>query len=518
MVVAPHHLASQAGLRVLQDGGNAIEAMVAAAATISVVYPHMNSLGGDNFWLISDGGVPLGIDACGAVAGGVDRDFYKNKGYSAIPSRGPLAANTVAGAVSGWRSALDVSSEWGGKMSLSRLFEDAVYYARHGFPVTATQQRSAAQKLHELKDVSGFAETFLAEGNPPPVGTIFKNSRLADTFEQLGKLGLDAFYRGELAQSIAADLAHAGCPVTLDDLMQHKSTRVAPLEIALAPGTVYNMPPPTQGLASLMILAIFEQLNCPSAEGFEYLHGMIEATKSAFKVRDEQVTDPAHMDVDPNQFLEANVIRSLASSIDSSRAGISDADATAGDTVWLGAIDGQGRAVSFIQSIYWEYGSGVVLQNSGIVWQNRGTYLSLDPAHRNAITPRRKPFHTIQPALARLNDGRIMVYGAMGGEGQPQTQAAVFSRHIIFGQELQAAVTAPRWVWGRTWGAPQTNLRIENRFDPAVIEALVAAGHDLELVAPFDEVMGHAGAIVREPSGLLQGAADPRCDGAVAAY
>lgn len=518
MVVAPHHLASQAGLRVLQEGGNAIEAMVAAASTISVVYPHMNSLGGDNFWLISDGGAPIGIDACGAVAGAVDRDFYVKRGFSTIPSRGPLAANTVAGTVSGWQAALDLSTQWGGTLPLSRLFEDAVHYARNGFPVTVTQHANSEQKSHELKDVPGFAQTFLIDGKAVPVGTIFKNPRLADTFEKLGRNGLDDFYHGELARSLAADLARAGCPVTIDDLTEHRASRVTPLEVALESGTVYNMPPPTQGLASLMILAIFERLHCPAADGFEFVHGMVEATKSAFRVRDEHVTDPAYMSVDPKQFLDERTIGSMASTIDMAKAGAGDANANAGDTVWLGAVDGHGRSVSFIQSIYWEFGSGVVLEDSGVVWQNRGTFLSLDPEDCNTITPRRKPFHTIQPALARLRDGRVMVYGAMGGEGQPQTQAAVFARHVMFGQELQAAVTAPRWIQGRTWGAPKANLRIEDRFDATVIDALAAAGHDLEVVAPFSEIMGHAGAIVRDRRGVLMGGADPRCDGVVAAF
>ncbi len=491
---------------------------MAAASTISVVYPHMNSLGGDNFWLISDGGVPIGIDACGAVASSVDRDFYRDKGFDSIPSRGPLAANTVAGAVSGWQTALDISREWGGTLPISRLFEDAVYYAHNGFPVTVTQHVNTVQKLRELKSIPGFAETFLIEGGAPPVGMIFKNPRLGDILEILAKVGLDTFYRGELAKALAADLARAGCPVAIGDLMEHRSLRVTPLEVTLTPGTVYNMPPPTQGLASLLILAIFDQLDCPSAESFEFVHGIVEATKKAFQVRDEHVTDPAYMNVDPNEFLEQSMIRTMASTINMLNAGASDTNSNAGDTVWLGVIDGQGRAVSFIQSIYWEFGSGVVLQDSGVVWQNRGTYLSLDAAARNPITPRRKPFHTIQPALARLNDGSTMVYGTMGGEGQPQTQAAVFARHVMFGQELQAAVTAPRWLLGRTWGAPKSNLRIENRFNPMVTNALAEAGHDLELVEPFNEIMGHAGAIVRDQTGLFMGAADPRCDGVVAAF
>ncbi len=186
--------------------------------------------------------------------------------------------------------------------------------------------------------------------------------------------------------------------------------------------------------------------------------------------------------------------------------------------MWLGAVDARGRAVSFIQSLYWEFGSGVVLPQTGILWQNRGASFALGDRARNRLAPGRKPFHTIQPALARLDDGRVMVYGTMGGDGQPQTQAAIFSRHVHFGQALQSAVTAPRWLLGRTWGAQRANLRLESRFPDDLIDALVAAGHEVELVAPFSEVMGHAGALVRHPSGLIEGAADPRSDGAAAAF
>jgi gamma-glutamyltranspeptidase/glutathione hydrolase len=186
--------------------------------------------------------------------------------------------------------------------------------------------------------------------------------------------------------------------------------------------------------------------------------------------------------------------------------------------VWLGAIDRQGRAVSFIQSLYWEFGSGTVLEETGLTWQNRGIGFSLDPAHRNSLRPRRRPFHTIQPALARLSDGRVMLYGTMGGEGQPQTQGMIFTRHVLYGQDLQQAVDAPRWLLGRTWGAETANLRIENRLAPNVIESLRSAGHDIEVVGPFEEVMGHAGALVRHPDGLIEGAADPRSDGAAVGF
>lgn len=519
MVVAPHHLAAEAGMRVLAEGGNAIEAMVAAAAAITVVYPHMNSLGGDNFWLIDDGRTPpLGIDACGAAAAAADIALYGARGHKAIPARGPLAALTVAGAVSGWQAALEIAAAWGGRMPLARLLEDAIHHARAGAPVTATLHRNTAGKLPELTHQPGFADTFLLGGETPTIGALLKLPALAKTFERLAEAGLDDFYRGALARKIAADLARAGSPLSADDLARHRALTVAPLSVGLACGTIYNMPPPTQGLASLILLGVFDRIKPREAEGSDYVHRLVEATKCAFRVRDAHVTDPAYMTLDPRSFLTDDSLARMAAAVDPRRAAPWPEPARKGDTVWLGAIDREGRAVSFIQSIYWEFGSGVVLPETGIVWQNRGTSFALNEGRLNALKPGRRPFHTIQPALARLSDGRCMVYGTMGGEGQPQTQAAVFSRIVLYGQEPQAAVTAPRWLLGRTWGAETTNLRIEDRFGASTIDALRRAGHDVEAVGAFDEVMGHAGTIVRRVDGVLEGAADPRGDGSAAGF
>jgi gamma-glutamyltranspeptidase/glutathione hydrolase len=517
MVVAPHHLAAQAGLAVLREGGNAVEAMVAAASTVAVVYPHMNSIGGDNFWLIAEPGrEPVAIMACGGAGEKATAEFYR--GHASIPTRGPLAANTVAGAISGWDAALAVSKRWGGRLPLSRILADAISYGRHGAPVTVSQHRNTTAKLAELKDVPGYATQFLVNGQPPAVASLFRQPRLAATLERLARAGLDDFYRGEIAAANAAELARIGSPVTAADLRTHRAVETAPLRVDLRCGAVYNVPPPTQGLASLMILGVFDRLGCAEAEGFPFLHGLVESTKQAFLVRDRVVTDPAYMADDPAGFLTDSRLAEMAGRIDPQRALPWPAPAQSGDTVWLGVIDGQGRAVSLIQSIYWEFGSGVVLGDTGVLWQNRGVSFSLSETALNVLRPGRKPFHTLNPAMAQLADGRLMVYGTMGGEGQPQTQAAIFARHVLFGQELQAAVTAPRWLLGRTWGAASTNLKLESRFDPSVIEALRKAGHDVEVMAPFTDIMGHAGGIVRHPSGVLEGAADPRGDGVVAAF
>jgi gamma-glutamyltranspeptidase/glutathione hydrolase len=254
------------------------------------------------------------------------------------------------------------------------------------------------------------------------------------------------------------------------------------------------------------------------ADGFAHVHGLVEATKRAILTRNEHVTDPVYMTVDPRQFLSDAALTELAGGIDREKAMPWPVVAVPGDTVWLGAVDAQGRAVSFIHSIYWEFGSGVNLRDTGIQWQNRGSSFSLNKDEQNYIRPQRLPFHTNNPAMALFDDGRVMVYGTMGGEGQPQTQAAVFTRYGFYGQGLQRAITAPRWVLARTWGAPRTDLRIEVRFAKDVIDALRDAGHEISVVEEFDDVMGHAGAIVLHPSGVLEGATDPRSDGAVAAF
>jgi gamma-glutamyltranspeptidase/glutathione hydrolase len=515
MVVAPHHLAAQSGLAVLREGGNAIEAMVAAAASIAVVYPHMNSIGGDGFWLIQEPGKPpVGIDASGAAAGLATRAFYTDQGHAAIPARGPLAALTVPGTVSGWAKALELAAQSGGRMPLTRLLADAIAYAEDGVPLTPAHIGMIETKGEELAGVAGFARLF-APPEPHDSGALLLQPRLAGTLRRLAAVGLGDFYGGDVARSMAADLEAAGSPLRLGDFEAHRANLVTPLRTKLSVGTVYNLPPPTQGLASLLILAIYDKIRAARADGFEHVHRLVEATKRAFIIRDAVITCPSRVPASPAGFLRDKVIIEEAEAIVLNKAAPWPAVTPAnGDTVWMGAIDGEGRAVSFIQSIYWEFGSGLLLPDTGVLMANRGLNFSLDPGALNRLEPGCKPFHTLNPALATLSDGRVMVYGAMGGDGQPQSQAAVFTRYAFHNQPLAAAIAAPRWLLGRTWGASSTSLKLENRFPARVIKALWRAGHELEMLDDFTDMMGHAGAVVRHPSGLYEGAADPRSDGA----
>lgn len=519
MVTAPHHLASEAGLSVLREGGNAIEATVAMAAALTVVYPHMTGIGGDGFWLIAaPGQEPVAVEACGRAAANATVELYKSKGLASIPWRGPLAANTVAATVSGWGEALKLSAEHGGSLPLSRLVADAVWHAENGFAITQSQFDLTRQKQPELQDQPGFAARFLPGGKPPAERSLMKLPALGATLKAIGAAGTDDFYRGALAKKIVADLSRIGSPVSAEDLAHHQARRCQALSVNLKDATLFNFPPPTQGLSSLMILALFERLGVTQAEGFDFLHGLVEATKQAFIIRDRIVGDPDSMTEQPEKYLQSGLLDMLAAKIDRQHALPWPQPASGGDTTWMGAIDGNGLCVSFIQSIYFEFGSGCVLDETGINWQNRGSSFLLDNTGPRALAPGRMPFHTLNPALARMNDGRAMVYGTMGGEGQPQTQAAIYSRYAMFGQGLQQAITAPRWLLGKTWGENSVTLKLENRFDPALVTALKSAGHTVEMLDAFTGTMGHAGAIVRHADGVLEGATDPRSDGAAAGF
>jgi len=520
IAVAPHRLAAQTACDIMREGGNAIEAMIAAAAAIAVLYPHMNTLGGDGFWLIlPPSGEPLAIDACGPAARSATIDAYRRLGYKTIPTRGALAANTVAGTVAGWQMALDIATQFGGRMSRERLLAPAIAHADEGIHVSRGQAKATQAKLGELERVPGFSEHFLLNGAVPPAGSLFRQPKLARTLARLAREGFEDFYRGGLARDIARDLAAAGSPLTESDLAAYRAIRREPLHLVHSTGDIYNLGAPTQGFAALAILGLLDRMDMKriQPDGADHIHLTVEATKLAFQLRDRYITDPAETGTNLQEFLDPARFNTLAARLDKEHAAPWGPGRGPSDTVWMGAIDRQGMAVSFIQSSYHEFGSGIVLPATGLIWQNRGASFSLEANHLLALKPGKKPFHTLCPAAAVLSDGRKIVYGSMGGDGQPQTQAAVFTRHVVFGQPLQQAIDAPRWLLGRTWGEASDTLKLEARFGQQVVNELLKRGHTVEMVGDFDELMGHAGAAVRHVNGALEGAADPRSDGGVVA-
>jgi gamma-glutamyltranspeptidase len=404
----------------------------------------------------------------------------------------------------------------GGKLPLSILLDSAVRLAREGYPVSPCEARTKPIDLESLKQAPGFAETYLLEGTIPAAGTIRKAPQLAETLAYLARAGLDDFYRGDVGREIAADLERVGAPIAREDVRSYRANWRAPLSLRVEGASLYNTPPPTQGLASLVLLGLFERLNVARPDDFAYFHALIEASRRAFAIRDSVCTDFDRLAQDPADFLAPAPLEREAAAIDKKRAAPWPARRDAGDTIWMGAIDSERRAVSFIQSVYWEYGSGCVLPSTGILLSNRGLAFSLDPEALNPLQPGRRPIHTLNPPLAIFDDGRVAVYGSMGGDSQPQFQAQIFTRYR-FGQDIAAALAAPRFLVGRTWGAQSSTVKLEGGFDDGVGRALQAAGHPIEWTETARaDAFGHAGMIVRSAKGEIAAAHDPRSDGGAA--
>lgn len=519
MAVTPHHLATQSALRILIDGGTAMEAMVAAAATIAVVYPHMNSIGGDGFWLIvPPRGDFVAIEACGAAGSFANEKFFK--GYQRIPLRGPKSAITVAGTIGGWEEALKYVTEMGHqRMPVSKLLADAITYAEDGFPVSSSYLEVLRKLRVPIEISQEFNNIFLPNGTMPKEGQLFRQRNLAKTLKHLSQNGLDSFYRGDLAKLIAKEMASLGMPITQSDLANYSAIRRTPLRLNHSHGEVFNLPPPTQGLLSLSILGILDNLRIDGRNEGQFIHSTVEATKQAFVLRDKHITDPRYMKVDAQSLLSKHAISQMAANISLDQVSPKGKGEGPGDTIWMGIMDNKGFSVSFIQSIYQEFGSGVVLPETGILWHNRGISFNLNRDHIRYLEPGKKPFHTLNPAAARLNDGRLMIYGTRGGDGQPQTQAAIFHRYVVQEMSLQKAVSEPRWVYGLNTGGNQSDmLALESRFSDATIEYLEERGHKVAILPPFCEDVGQAGALVRYPDGVLEGAYDPRSDGHAAGF
>lgn len=511
---APHRVATKIGSDVLDAGGTAIEAMVAAAAAIAVVYPHMNGIGGDGFWLIHrKGQAPVAISACGQAAGLAAPEWYARQGHAdAIPARGALAALTVPGTVGGWKAALSLVPE-SRQIPLSDLLSPAITLAKRGVAVTRNQSMTTQDKIDGLHDVPGFADAYLSNGQVPRPGSTLVQAALGATLAAIAENGPDSYYRGDIARTHARFLEEQGSPLRLDDFESYTAGLQAPLTVTTSLGTLFNMGPPTQGMSSLAILGVFDRLGVTRGEGFAHIHGLVEATKQAFITRNAELGDPSSMRAPAQALLADEILDGMAASIDRENALPWPHEAKPGDTIWMGAADREGTVVSFIQSVFWEFGSGLTCPETGVVFQNRGAGFTLSEGP-NQLAPGKRPFHTLNPALAVLNDGRVMSYGTMGGEGQPQTQAAVFTRHVQFGMPLQQAISHPRWLLGKTWGDDTTSLKLEAGFDPELVAKLSAAGHQVETVPACSSMMGHAGAIVRHPGGMIEAANDPRSDGA----
>jgi gamma-glutamyltranspeptidase/glutathione hydrolase len=519
LVASPHVLASAAGLAVLERGGNALDAAIAAGATIAVVYPHMNGAGGDNFWLLYDAGrgTLLGLNAAGRSAAAADLDGYRARFGAAIPARGGPAVLTVPGAVSGWWEAHRYSVDrMGSPIPWSALLEAAIHHATDGVPPSAGQRRvtGGVPALFEASAPVEVRRSFWPIFHPRQLDAgRFVQRDLGRTLATIARDGAEEFYRGDLGRRIARAAAEAGSPLTAEDFSAHRADWIEPLRVRYRGGEAASLPPPTQGFAALAILALLDGFDVGDLDEAEYLHLVVEATKLAFQDRDWYLTDPTVAPVPIERCLDQERLARRRGQISRHAALSVDVPSTTGDTVAIVAGDERGNAVSLLQSLYWEFGSAVVAGDTGVLLQNRGAFFSLDPAHPNRLAPRKHTAHTLIPSMYLVARRPWLVYGTMGGEGQPQTQAALVTRLVDRGFGPQAAVEAPRWLLGRTWGETSRALRLEDRFPPGVAESLRRRGHDVRVIEGWSDVMGHAHVIRFDADGMT-GGSDPRADGA----
>ena len=516
MVASSQPLASQIGLDVLKRGGNAVDAAIAMAAMLNVTEPMMTGIGGDAFMLVhwSKTGELKGLNASGRAPRALSLDYFAKKGITTIPFEG-MESVTVPGAFDGWVTLLEKY----GTMKLADVLEPAIEYAENGFPVMEKTAEVWERESAKLRRVPTASSTYLINGNAPRAGDIFRQKNLARTFRTLARGGRDAFYKGEIARAIVDYSQKNGGFLSMRDFAEHKSDWVEPISTNYRGYTVYECPPNGQGLTALLALNILEgyDLASMSAQPDLYYHTLIEATKLAFADRNRYIADPAFAKVPVAQLLLKEYATARRALINRDKAIES---ATYGevindhDTVYFTVVDKDRNAVSFINSLFLAFGSGVVAGETGIVLQNRGAGFSLDSKHPNRLEPGKRPFHTIIPAMV-FKDGKLfMSFGVMGGAMQAQGHVQVLTNIIDLGMNLQGAIEAPRFQY-----VSANKVQMEDTLTEGIIKRLIDRGHNRTAFPRGMGVMGGAQAIIIDPvKGTLLGGSDPRMDGLALGY
>lgn len=510
-VATSQPLAAQAGMRMLQLGGNAVDAAIATAMALTVVEPTGCGIGSDAFAIIWDGEKLYGLNASGRSPVSWHADLFAGK--SVVPEIG-WDAVTVPGAVSGWVAL----AERFGSLPLTTLAQPAIEYARNGFPVSPLIGHLWQRGYNKLKDQPGFSACFAPGGRVPRIGEIFRNPAQAKTLTLIAETNGEAFYRGELAQKIAAFAREYGAHLTVDDLANHRADWVELLSCDFAGGSVQELPPNGQGIATLIALGILEQCDIGryDPDSVPSLHLSIEAMKLALADLDRYVADEDHMEFSARTLLSDRYLKSRAALIDPHKASdFTYGSPTQSGTVYLSTADANGMMVSFIQSNYMGFGSGVVVPDTGISLQNRGCSFVLDPNHPNVLAGGKRPFHTIIPGFALDGDGKpLMSFGVMGGPMQAQGHMQMALRIMLHGQNPQAAIDAPRWrvVQGR-------EVVVESTFSRNVIAGLRERGHQIVVEDPLQNYnFGGAQVIYRLPEGHYVAATESRKDGQALVY
>jgi len=518
IVAAESPLAAQAGVRILERGGNAVDAAIATNAMMGVVEPMMNGIGGDLFAIVYDAKANklYGINASGWAPKGLTIEYLQKQGLKSMPQQG-VNAITVPGMVDGWQKLAD-------KFGRKKLAEDlaaAIRTAQDGFPVPEWTAAYWASEVDYLRRDEEATKTYLPGDRAPKVGEIFRNPELAWSLQQIAQHGRDAFYKGEIAAKILESMKHHGGPMNAEDLKEYSSEFVEPISTTYRDWTVYELPPNVQGMAALEMLNIMETFPMGQKDwGFgstNALHSMIEAKKLAYADLRKYIGDPRGRRLPVGRLISKEWAAERAKLIDAQRA---NCDTTAGempvgnDTTYLSVVDRDGNMVSLIQSNYESFGSGIVAPGTGFALHDRGGLFSMDPASPNALAGRKKPLHTIIPAFAQKGDTRV-AFGIMGGWNQSQAHAQFMANLADFKMNIQAAMEAPRFS-KHTFGG--CDVILENRFSQAVRSDLTNKGHKIELKGTYTSDVGGGQAVMRDfAAGVNYGASDPRKDGQAAA-
>ena len=489
-------------------GGNAVDAILATAISLTVLEPTSNGIGGDAFCILWDGKKMHGLNASGRSPAGWNPDRFKD--LNAMPPIG-WDSVTVPGCVSAW---VDLSEKFG-KLPFADLFEPAIKYAEDGFMVTPTISRQWANQVPVLKSQPGFAEAFLPDGRAPQAGEKFAFPDQAETLRQIAETRSEAFYKGELAEKIVAYSKQHGAALRLDDLASHSNDWVEPIDIDYRGYTLHEIPPNGQGIAALVALGILENFDMASlpVDSVESQHLQIEAMKLAFADVYEYVSDPSTMRIKPSEMIDKSYLKERAKLIDRKRAGRPVfGTPSKGGTVYLTAADESGMMVSFIQSNFSGFGSGVVVPGTGISLQNRGSGFSLQPNHANLVAPHKRPFHTIIPGFVTQNGNPLMSFGVMGGSMQAQGHMQMMSRLVDYQQNPQAAADAPRWRVD-----DNVKVGVEYGVPAEVIDALNKCGHDMVPADRWSTDFGRAQLVYKMDEGYLA-ASERRTDGQAVGY
>lgn len=505
VVCTSQPLAAQAGLRMLAEGGSAVDAAIATAITLTIVEPVSNGIGSDAFAIVWDGEKVHGLNASGRSPAAWTPEYF---GGNAVPVLGWNSV-TVPGAVSAWT---ELHARFG-KLAFERLFEPAISYGRNGFPVSPVVAEQWAAQVPLFAGQPGFAEAFAPEGRAPRPGERFRLPTHADTLEAIAASRGEAFYRGALAARLAEHAAANGGAMTADDLAGHRADWVETITGDYRGYTVHEIPPNGHGIVALIALGILERFDMASlpVDSADSVHLQIEAVKLAFADAQAYLADIEHMPLRPERLLDTEYLERRAALIDPARAKPVSAGTPAGGTVYLTAADAAGMMVSMIQSNYMGFGSGVVVPGTGISLQNRGANFTAELGHPNSVGPNKRPYHTIIPGFVTKGGAPVMSFGVMGGMMQPQGHVQVMVRIADHGQNPQAACDGPRFRW-----VQGTQVSCENGFPAATLDELRRRGHDLVAVDDYNQ-FGSCQAIWRTDTGYVA-ASDPRRDGQAAAF